>query len=448
MEEETSQFDSINEFQMWLRELQNLNDVEYIKPCGTTLTYNQNSAVYYICNRSGKTRDFSSSSKIIKNKICGFKKIGFSCSSQIKLIINKNSSVSMTFLKTHYGHDFDIKHLRLPKEDKINIAQKLTLGINMTKILDTYRENFDEQKLKRADLLTRKDIRNIKSSYNIHLQEGVRPSEDAISVDMYVKECNLSDSNPVIFYKPQNTKDDFYNLRHEDFCIIIMNNSQKNMLMQFGNNVIAIDSTHGLNSYDFELTTVLVVDDWGEGFPGACMLTNRKDSHIFAVFYQKLKEQIGILKPKSFMTDVTNVFYNPWKQVMGDVPSQLYCAWHVDRAWQSNINKIIDPSIRQNVYHALKVLQTLIDKDEFHKILSTLLTSLLEDPKTYNFGLYFQNNYAHIYEKWAYCYRQNTGINTNMRLESMHKVIKYLYLGGKKIKRLDKGLFALNKYIR
>ncbi|VEN50968.1 unnamed protein product, partial [Callosobruchus maculatus] len=64
----------------------------------------------------------------------------------------------MNFVKMHYGHDFEIQHLRIPKEERVNIARKLTAGVSMTKILDTYRDNIDENKLKRVDLITRKDI--------------------------------------------------------------------------------------------------------------------------------------------------------------------------------------------------------------------------------------------------------------------------------------------------
>ena len=40
------------------------------------------------------------------------------------------------------------------------------------------------------------------------------------------------------------------------------------MLKKFGpNQVICIDATHGTNAYDFSLLTVLVVDEYGEGYP-------------------------------------------------------------------------------------------------------------------------------------------------------------------------------------
>lgn len=35
-----------------------------------------------------------------------------------------------------------------------------------------------------------------------------------------------------------------------------------------------------------------------------------------------------------------------------------------------------------------------------------------------------------------------------MRLESMHTIIKYFYLDGKKVKRLDKSLHVLLKFVR
>ena len=40
-----------------------------------------------------------------------------------------------------------------------------------------------------------------------------------------------------------------------------------NMLKEFGNNIILIDSTHGTTGYDFQLMSIVVVDELGEGYP-------------------------------------------------------------------------------------------------------------------------------------------------------------------------------------
>lgn len=52
------------------------------------------------------------------------------------------------------------------------------------------------------------------------------------------------------------------------------------MLIKFGKSFIAIDGTHGLNSYDFELMTVLVKDEFGNGFCTAFLFSNRKDTYF------------------------------------------------------------------------------------------------------------------------------------------------------------------------
>ncbi|KAJ8970809.1 hypothetical protein NQ314_001022 [Rhamnusium bicolor] len=160
------------------------------------------------------------------------------------------------------------------------------------------------------------------------------------------------------------------------------------MLKTFGKNTVCVDSTHGLNGYDFELTTVMIIDEFGEGFPGA---------------------------------------------------------YH---AWRANLNKISNSEKRGIVYKILKALVSELCETDFLKELKNFVKFLDEDVETSTFGEYFRSYYVSNVEQWAYCYRKNCGINTNMHIESMHKVVKYIYLDSKKIKRLDKGLHAMSNFIR
>lgn len=72
------------------------------------------------------------------------------------------------------------------------------------------------------------------------------------------------------------------------------------------------------------------------------MFSNRKDTEVFTFFFNKIKDKTGILKAKTFMTDITNVFYNAWHAVMGPVQYPIFCSWHIDHAWRANLNKIVD----------------------------------------------------------------------------------------------------------
>lgn len=86
--------------------------------------------------------------------------------------------------------------------------------------------------------------------------------------------------------------------------------------------------------------------------------------------------------------------------------------------------------------------------DEFKVCQEQVIKDLLEDKDTRGFGLYFQEYHSKRAEVWAYCYRLKTGINTNMYLEAFHKVLKHIYLEGKKCKRLDKTINAGMKMTR
>lgn len=63
--------------------------------------------------------------------------------------------------------------------------------------------------------------------------------------------------NPILYFKHLGKEDSKTNLSKDDFSI--MTNFQAEMLLLFGNNKICIDGTHGLNSNNIYLYTLLVV---------------------------------------------------------------------------------------------------------------------------------------------------------------------------------------------
>jgi len=70
------------------------------------------------------------------------------------------------------------------------------------------------------------------------------------------------------------------------------------------------------------------------------------------------------------------------------------------------------------------------------------------DEQTCEFAKYFLSHYGNCVQSWAYCHRIHAGVNTNMHIERMHQILKQIYLQGKKVKCLDKSLYALMKFIR
>lgn len=92
-----------------------------------------------------------------------------------------------------------------------------------------------------------------------------RHAEDAVSVDLLVKELQKEKFNPVLLYKPQGIVDTSLPVPQDRFILALQTEFQQDMYQQYASSVICIDSTHKTNVYDFKLVTLMVVDEYGEG---------------------------------------------------------------------------------------------------------------------------------------------------------------------------------------
>ena len=90
----------------------------------------------------------------------------------------------------------------------------------------------------------------------------------------------------------------------------------------------------------FLLITVLVMDEFGEGFPVAWCYSNREDSVILNNYFQHIKNKVGNVHPEWFMSDDASQYYKCWSQVFKRQPKRLLCIRHVDRAWRNVISRI------------------------------------------------------------------------------------------------------------
>lgn len=227
-----------------------------------------------------------------------------------------------------------------------------------------------------------------------------------------------------------------------------MNNAQEELLKKFGPDTLCIDGTHGLNQYDFQLITLMVIDDFHQGFPCAFLISNRCDSIISKLFFLKIKERVGDICSDNFMSDMDEAFFNGYKLVFPLPKRRLFCSWHVDRAWRKNLSKIRSKETQTEIYKVLRTLLEETDENSFYALFAEAKSVLYNDASTKDFGNYFIDNYEHSVKSWAFCFRLHCGINTNMHLERMHRTIKEIYCNKRKVKRLDNMLYILQKFVR
>ena len=107
-----------------------------------------------------------------------------------------------------------------------------------------------------------------------------------------------------------------FDLLNEDFMMVLQTPFQKLMAQKFAGKGVCIDATHGTTGYDFPLTTVMVMDEQGEGFPIAWCLSNHEDFTHMCIFSKLLKQNCGILLPRWLMSDLASQFYNNLRQII------------------------------------------------------------------------------------------------------------------------------------
>ncbi|KAG8181011.1 hypothetical protein JTE90_024759 [Oedothorax gibbosus] len=117
-------------------------------------------------------------------------------------------------------------------------SDKLLSGVNDTRILRDIRGDVEEPE-NRCQLVTRKDLQNVKSSMGIGTTSISHVVPDELSVKVFVEQM----ADNILCYKEQNTG--HYVLDKTDFMLAFMMPLQRKMLAEFGSDRICIDSTHG-----------------------------------------------------------------------------------------------------------------------------------------------------------------------------------------------------------
>lgn len=88
-----------------------------------------------------------------------------------------------------------------------------------------------------------------------------------------------------------------------------------------------------------------------------------------------------------------------------------------------------------------------LDENKFEMLLTDVIGRLKANKQTESYAKYFEHNYVNNTSARAYCFPKNSGLNLNTHLESLHRTLKYVYLEGKKVKRVNKTISILMKVI-
>lgn len=97
-----------------------------------------------------------------------------------------------------------------------------------------------------------------------------------------------------------------------------------------------------------------------------------------------------------------------------------------------SMHKLYKAKLKKELLASLRDLLQETDINKFKASFEMLIHNFANDKDLGEFGKYFMNYYAGCTQYRAYCYRRNTGINTNMPIERFYRTFKYYYLNAKK----------------
>ncbi|CAL4122575.1 unnamed protein product, partial [Meganyctiphanes norvegica] len=348
--------------------------------------------------------------------------------------------VDVIYHKTHVGHpDAKLEIMKIPIHirDRQYIIEKSNQGVYPERILQDL-----HQKGGRSRMIERKDIRNQVKDIGDYIQ--MNPC-DPMSVDQWTVEH----ANDVLDYQVETEKSAFNLIVQFQIQLDYLQLSLQKMEVQ----KFTIDSTHGIGTGGFKLTTLYHITDTGNGMPLLFCINAKDDSNVIEKMLLCLKKKVGDINADVLLSDDQHSFRNAWTKVFGRAKRTVVCYFHVKTAVNRNINQKINPEDRQEIRDMFVNLSREKDVNEFHIKLDNFLEHL--DRNGYqSFKDYFGLNYVLLddqeqrIEMWAMCYRKGIRLDTNNHIERFHRSIKKEYFGGAQIKRVDKFLYVIEQETR
>ncbi|GFY76889.1 MULE domain-containing protein [Trichonephila inaurata madagascariensis] len=202
----------------------------------------------------------------------GSAKIGISCPAVIK-VRQSTENVVVQYFPKHQNHETQLEHLRLSESDRTAIAGRLKEGVS---------EKFFCRILEKKLLLT----------------------------VAKKKLCLLKKRLAII-------------LKGTSILMVMLKGMKLMQFSERNDDKICTDGTYELNGYDFNLYSVLVVDEHKNGIPVAFCFSKRSSEDVFKIYFSAIKNTVGKIETTTFMINDAPAFYNAWSYVMGTVKNVL-----------------------------------------------------------------------------------------------------------------------------
>lgn len=239
------------------------------------------------------------------------KRVNGNCPARL-LVQTSDLGLSLTWIKTHCGHELTPFDTRLSVDQREFAASLLEIGLDSSKVQQHIRKNVTPSKLKKQNITSSKDVANCRKLTTIDLQKGRLHEDDPISVDIWaLTELAQNDDYHILSYKPQEMLEDgeiekpTTKIKKQDFILVFMSKWQLELAtrMKDMDNIVCMDGTYGLEGYRFNFNVLVIRNPFYRALPIAQMYSSRENSSFITHFLNAVREKVGKIKATHFMSD-------------------------------------------------------------------------------------------------------------------------------------------------
>ncbi|KAF8770304.1 hypothetical protein HNY73_017850 [Argiope bruennichi] len=409
----------------------------------------------YICHRSGPQVVNVREGRHRMNNLLRTCKTGISCTAAMKVNIYQNE-VQVEYCLQHYGHGSEITLSELTAEEQAAVLgstvlicafQNFQFKENASNGIPVQEQLADIKHAKsladhfKAWIIKKRDNRFFNFAYASEIYSAGMSAFEY--VEHWVRLCSEMEECPVLLYKQE-----ALGTKSEDFTLIIMSEFQKNLLMVSAKQVVCLDTFSQYHKERCFFTVLLIMDEQDIAFPVAFCLSKKMDKSIILQFFSSIKSYTGPLSCSYFMSNDDKIYYETWQEVMQDKPTWVWSIWSFEDDVRKCMKSLLkDIPTREATYRLLRTIMECTSQPVFTTMLENFKKSVLDNELSKHFGKSFESYFGSNAEMWAYCYRKDLKLSTNIYLEFLHKTLKYCFKMCSK-QRLDKFVISLMKWLR
>lgn len=238
---------------------------------------------------------------------------------------------------------------------------------------------------------------------------------------------NEYDIDIVTAENPRNKQE---TVRYRPFVLVYQNKHMRECTMQYGINIVSMDSTHSTTKYGFKVFAIVTLDEFRNTRTCGTFIVQHETIEILTLCISKIVEHMKTQgfhwKPRIFIIDKSDAEKGAITNALPET-LQWLCWVHVDRTWDEKLCTFTGKRDAMVIKRLLEKMKYCHTEETALKTRDIILNHILVIDDQ-DFIRYLKTEWFQHMKMWCNCYRQfyHKNIDTTNISESWNNKLKRL----------------------